>query len=277
MIPLLDEAFPSNIAKTTVVRIIVGISTSEETQDKDSLQGNIPGIQLFDVAGRLISDMEGSSKNKIADGSQEDIKLPASDDLGGRQAQYISAISGGNDGICISYITVTWPDGLKESWMGDWGYLCSGPWYPAHTISNVQDDYTPKCTWIDSDSSNGIGIKGLGTHITDFTPTKARLDAYQNNTSSFVIANSTFRCTVISIWIHFYHASNLLSNSDKSLSLTLIGHWSQVLTVANQIATPHPQFLLQYWGNEESKTVPVHHGYPIVCHIVRDELQLVQR
>ncbi|KAK8904838.1 hypothetical protein QC760_007175 [Botrytis cinerea] len=95
MIPLLDEAFPNNIAKTTV--------------------GNIPGIRLFNVAGRLISDMEGSSKNNIADDSWEDIKLPASDDLGGRQAQYISAVSGGNDAICISYITVTWPDGLKES------------------------------------------------------------------------------------------------------------------------------------------------------------------
>ncbi|KAM0148799.1 hypothetical protein ACHAPC_006340 [Botrytis cinerea] len=130
MIPLLDEAFPNKIAKTTVVRI----------------SGNIPGIQLFDVAGRLVSDMEGSSKNNIADGSWEDIKLPASDDLGGRQAQYISAVSGGNDAICISYITVTWPDSLKESWMGDWGYLCGGPWYPAHTISNVQGDYKPEFT-----------------------------------------------------------------------------------------------------------------------------------
>lgn len=145
MIPLLDEAFPNKIAKTTVVRISVETSTSEETQD-DSLQGNIPGIQLFDVAGRLVSDMEGSSKNNIADGSWEDIKLPASDDLGGRQAQYISAVSGGNDAICISYITVTWPDSLKESWMGDWGYLCGGPWYPAHTISNVQSDYKPEFT-----------------------------------------------------------------------------------------------------------------------------------
>lgn len=126
--------------------------------------------------------MEGSSKNKIADGSWEDIKTPASDDLGVRQAQYISVISGGNDAICISYITVTWLDSLKEFWMGDCGYSCGGPWYPAHTISNVQDDYTPKRTWIDSDGSNGIGIKGLGIHITDFTPTKARLDAYQNDT-----------------------------------------------------------------------------------------------
>ena len=34
MIPLLDEAFPNKIAKTTVVRISVETSTSEETQDK---------------------------------------------------------------------------------------------------------------------------------------------------------------------------------------------------------------------------------------------------
>ncbi|TGO11277.1 hypothetical protein BTUL_0113g00070 [Botrytis tulipae] len=188
MLPLLDEAFPNRIAKTTVVRIGVGTSTSEKTQDKDSLSGNIPGIRLFDVAGRLISDLEGSSKNKIADGSWEDIKLPASDDLGGRQAQYISVISGGTDAICISYTTVTWPDGLKESWMGDWGYFCGGPWYPAQTISNVQDDYTPKCTWIDSDGSNGIGVKGLGIHITDFTPTTQRLSAYQNDT--FLVCGS---------------------------------------------------------------------------------------
>ncbi|THV53290.1 hypothetical protein BGAL_0054g00010 [Botrytis galanthina] len=188
MLPLLDEAFPNRIAKTTVVRIGVGTSTSEKTQDKDSLSGNIPGIRLFDVAGRLISDIEGSSKNKIADGSWEDIKLPASDDLGGRQAQYISVISGGTDAICVSYITVTWPDGLKESWMGNWGYFCGGSWYPAQTISNVQDDYTPKYTWIDSDGTNGIGVKGLGIHITDFTPTAQRLAAYQNDT--FLVCDS---------------------------------------------------------------------------------------
>ncbi|KAF7948942.1 hypothetical protein EAE96_008121 [Botrytis aclada] len=146
MLPLLDEAFPNTIAKTTVVRIGVGTSTSEKTQDKDSLSGNIPGIRLFDIVGRLISDIKGSSKSKIADGSWKDIKLPASDDLGGRQAPYISVISGGADAICISYITVTWPDGLKESWMGDWGYFCGGPWYPAQTISNAnQPSYLLLC------------------------------------------------------------------------------------------------------------------------------------
>ncbi|TEY54808.1 hypothetical protein BOTCAL_0237g00100 [Botryotinia calthae] len=51
MIPLLDEASPDKIAKSTEVRIGVETSTSEETQDKDKLSGNIPGIRLFDVAG----------------------------------------------------------------------------------------------------------------------------------------------------------------------------------------------------------------------------------
>ncbi|KAF7901934.1 uncharacterized protein EAF01_007232 [Botrytis porri] len=122
--------------------------------------------------------MEGSSKNKIAE--------TAVGKISSFQPVTIWEVDKprGTGAIFISYITVAWPDGLKGSWMGDWGYFCGGPWYPAQTISNIQDNYTLKCTWIDSDGSNGIGIKRLGIHITDFTPTIERLAVYQMTLSS---------------------------------------------------------------------------------------------
>ncbi|TGO89842.1 hypothetical protein BPOR_0091g00080 [Botrytis porri] len=125
--------------------------------------------------------MEGSSKNKIAE--------TAVGKISSFQPVTIWEVDKprGTGAIFISYITVAWPDGLKGSWMGDWGYFCGGPWYPAQTISNIQDNYTLKCTWIDSDGSNGIGIKRLGIHITDFTPTIERLAVYQMTLSSALV------------------------------------------------------------------------------------------
>lgn len=126
--------------------------------------------------GRDIGEARGS-KNTIADGGYKDIKVTASTDQQGRQAQYISVSKGGNDALCISYIAVTWPDGQQKGWYGDVGYQCGGSWYNSQTIIG-EDNYQPKCVWIDGDKSNGITTQGMGIHITDFTATEERAKAY---------------------------------------------------------------------------------------------------
>jgi hypothetical protein len=138
--------------------------------------GDTPGIRIFDVMGRDIGEARGSKSN-IADGGYKDIKISASQDQQGRQAQYISVSKGGNDALCISYIAVTWPDGQQKAWYGDVGYQCGGFWYNSQTIIG-EDNYQPKCIWIDGDSSNGITTQGMGIHITDFVATQQRAEAY---------------------------------------------------------------------------------------------------
>jgi len=172
MIPFLESLMPDQADQTTTVRIGVGLSTNNDANTK----GNTPGIALFDVVGRSVGTQSGSS-DTIADGGFSDIKVIAPDDAAGRQAEYISVSKGGNDALCIAYISMAWPDGGKRAWYGDVGMQCGGFWYHSETIAG-DDDYRPACVWIDGDASNGIVTQGMGIHITDFTATAERADAY---------------------------------------------------------------------------------------------------
>ncbi|KAL9112237.1 MAG: hypothetical protein Q9227_003355 [Pyrenula ochraceoflavens] len=177
MVPLMKSFAPDKTDQTTTVRIGVGTSTDSSA----TTQGNVPGIALFDVVGRPIGESRGSH-DTIGDGSFQDIKVEAPDDIGGRQAEYISISKGGNDALCIAYITVTWPDNSKYIFSGDVGYQCGAHWYPSQTtFGESNPGYKPRCFWIDGDSSNGITTQGIGLHITDFEATKERSTAFNKD------------------------------------------------------------------------------------------------
>ncbi|KAF2834766.1 hypothetical protein M501DRAFT_963863 [Patellaria atrata CBS 101060] len=129
--------------------------------------------------GRHIGSHRGSKSN-IQDGSFLDVEVSHDTEGDTRQAEYLSVSKGGDDALCIAYITVTWPDGGQRSWMGDVGKKCGSHWYPSHTIVDGYDS-KPACMWIDGDQSYGILTEGFGVHITDFTPTQERVDAYNEN------------------------------------------------------------------------------------------------
>ncbi|KAL1626478.1 hypothetical protein SLS56_006789 [Neofusicoccum ribis] len=175
MAPMLESMLPDRSDRETTIRIGVGLTTNSD----GNTAGDTPGIRIFDVMGRDIGEARGS-KNNIADGGFKDITVTASKEQQGRQAQYISVSKGGNDALCISYISVTWPDGQQKAWYGDVGYQCGGFWYNSQTIVG-DDNYQPKCIWIDGDSSNGITTQGMGIHITDFTATQERAQAYADD------------------------------------------------------------------------------------------------
>ncbi|KAK8006659.1 hypothetical protein PG991_012956 [Apiospora marii] len=175
MAPMLNSMLPDKSDRETTIRIGVGTSI----KGSDTTGGNTPGIRIFDVMGRDLGEARGSKK-VIADGGFKDIVVTASSDKQGRQAQYLSVSKGGNDALCISYISMTWPDGQKKAWYGDVGYQCGGHWYNSQTLIG-DDNYQPKCTWIDGDKSNGITTQGFGMHITDFTATKERAAAYADD------------------------------------------------------------------------------------------------
>ncbi|KAL9108924.1 MAG: hypothetical protein Q9227_006320 [Pyrenula ochraceoflavens] len=200
MVPLSKSFAPDKSDQTTTVRIAVGTSLD----DSANTHGNTPGIALFDVVGRKIGSVGGSS-SVIADGSFSDIKVVAGDDMGGRQAEYVSISNGGNDALCIAYISMTWPDGSQYIWSGDVGYSCGGHWYPSQTtFGQAGKDYKPRCLWIDGDDSNGITTQGLGMHITDFESTNERAAAYNKN-------NRLMCGSMPRFWLY-----NTI-NSDKSL------------------------------------------------------------
>ena len=189
MVPLGKSFAPDKTDETTTVRIGVGTSLKDEA----TTGGDTPGIAIFDVVGRKIGDARGSDSN-IDDGSFKDIKVISYDGMGGRQAEYLSISKGGNDALCIAYITVTWPDNSKYVWSGDVGYSCGAHWYPSQTtFGEANPGYKPKCMWIDGDDSNGISTQGLGMHITDFQSTKERAAAFNKDTDLMCKSTPRFK------------------------------------------------------------------------------------
>ncbi|KAF1949403.1 hypothetical protein CC80DRAFT_581401 [Byssothecium circinans] len=186
--PMFGSMIPPKSGSETTVRIGVGTSINKQ----DSTGGDTPGIRLFDVMGRDIGQASGSSKAKILDGGYKDITVKAAKGMEGRQAQYISVSQGGNDALCISYISMTWSDGQNKAWYGDVGKECGGVWYNSQTLMG-DGDYRPRCVWIDGDGTNGIKTKGMGIHITDFTATEKRAQAYVKDPDTMCKSKPRFR------------------------------------------------------------------------------------
>jgi len=167
--------FPDQDDHQTVVRIAAGLSTNEA----DSTSGNMPGIGLYDVMGRKIGSTHGSGW-KIKDGDFIDISVPFDDGVGKKPTEYISIANGGNDALCIAYLSLTQPDGTKKAWYGDVAKSCEADWY--HSQLKIGDDnHQPACTWIDRNRSNGLRYQGFGLHIDDFGGTWERAKEYNDH------------------------------------------------------------------------------------------------
>lgn len=100
---------------TTNVRITVGMDTTGVKDDHD-LKGNTPGLRLADLAGNIISRAEGSGERF---GGYKDIALVANDEVCGAQGEYLSISTGGNNALCIAFISMIWPDATRHVWTGD--------------------------------------------------------------------------------------------------------------------------------------------------------------
>lgn len=183
LIPLAEQMIPDTSYLDTVVTIGVGGG-----DDKADTKGDRPGIRLFDEYGRDIGERRGNNYKTLKDGTTSDpnrnvIKIKASEKIGSKQATYISVSKGGDDALCISYISVKWPDKGTQMWTGDIGYQCGGHWYPSNTIVAGTNSYKSKCTWIDGNASNGITTQGMGIHLIDFVANKFTAEAFAQNQS----------------------------------------------------------------------------------------------
>ena len=112
LIPDKDEHNP-------IVRIAAGLSTNRS----DDTAGNMPGVALYNIMGRKVGSVKGK-KDKIKDGAFIDIKVPFEKGIGAQPSEYIAVNDGGDDALCIAYIALTNPDGIKKAWYGDVGKSC---------------------------------------------------------------------------------------------------------------------------------------------------------
>jgi len=127
----------------SVVRVTVGLDYDGGLSNSG---GDLPDVRLFNEAGDFIGMKV--DPGKVQSGSFGEIKVDHDGD-NGQQATY-TLLSANNDAICIAHVTITWPDGDKYAWVGDWGDRCGATWY----YSNVYvggTSHKPRCMWIDLD------------------------------------------------------------------------------------------------------------------------------
>ena len=162
-------------------QVQISIGSTGVHGNSDLMGGNIPNIQLWTESGDLIGSAPGDSKKVSGPGSTIPISVNPNKGMENEKASYIAVSAGGNDGICISAISVAYPDGSAPLvWTGDLASNCTADWSP-QIIDTGTGHQKSNCVWIDGDYSNGLKYQGLGLHITDFIPKAAIVDQFNKN------------------------------------------------------------------------------------------------
>lgn len=149
---------PIQTTANTVVRVAVGLNhdpakntvipgKNPEPWDSYTLEranGDPPLLVAFDENGEYVGHSHRHKGHKINDGGHHDMEIHHESIRDSVQSTWLQVISQ-NDGICIAYITETWADDTKRSWLGDMGMWCNYDW----SFSNIivgEDDHKPcKC------------------------------------------------------------------------------------------------------------------------------------
>ncbi|KAL1878532.1 hypothetical protein VTK73DRAFT_7873 [Phialemonium thermophilum] len=164
-----DSLFGNSSPAYTTVRVAAALNGN----GLSGADGTVSSIRTYNENQGLIGN---SGSLYVANGGFTDFQIDQAND---QQATYIQVYAS-DDAICIPYISVTWVDGGKYGWVGDWGQECGLEWY----YGNVYVDNSgnaPDCTWIDSDHTNGIQATELMIHLPSF----ASQDPHSSDPSSF--------------------------------------------------------------------------------------------
>ncbi|KAL2257699.1 hypothetical protein VTK26DRAFT_9301 [Humicola hyalothermophila] len=153
---LLDDRPP---APFSVLRFTVGLDVEGGLRNAG---GDLPDVRLFNEAGEFLGI--SADPGEIGDGSTAEIRVKH-DKNNGQQAAY-ALFSANDNAICITSLSITWPNGDQYGWVGNWGRACGAPWY----FSNVflqGSDFKPDCMWIDGNGDQPT--TGFQVHWPEFT------------------------------------------------------------------------------------------------------------
>lgn len=162
---------------STNVRIGIGKTNSDV-----NMGGSVPHVALWDDNGHRIGQYKGDRNGHLDIGSETNFPIEHSQtepSFTNAQATYLTLSMMEKDAICVSYISLTWPNGVNYMFFGDVGYQCGVDWYYSDLIVDA-GGYQPRCIWLDKDKSNGLHFQGMGLHITDFFATSERAKEYQD-------------------------------------------------------------------------------------------------
>ena len=158
-------------AGSNKVRIWAGLSRDNDQQR--STGGDAPDIVLWDSNGTFINyDLAktwAGYRAHIGNGKFRDYSVPNENGRKAGSAEYISVIAGGDDGLCLTAVTVRTSEADGLTWTGDIGYACGLPWY-AQEATISKSNHRPKCVWLDDNHTPGSHKwKGMSVHLPSFT------------------------------------------------------------------------------------------------------------
>jgi hypothetical protein len=176
----------------TRVRVYLGYGPRSDGRDTG---GDIPEVCVYDRLGVRIGCAK--HKGKLKPGTFVDINCDNDKKVGNRRAAYIKIFASGNDGVCISGITVSSMDGYKSNWLGDMAAVCENQGV-LHYLSRQpigDSQHEPYCVWLDRDHSpvwtnstgkddrfvSKIPHKGFTIHLEDVVGSKDRADYFNGN------------------------------------------------------------------------------------------------
>lgn len=94
--------------------------------------GNMPDIRAFNELGDLLGTRI-NDKTYCASGRTDcDSEVPWVHE----QPTY-TLFTANNDAICLAYATVTFPEGARYAWTGNWAKHCGAPWYDSLSIATL--------------------------------------------------------------------------------------------------------------------------------------------
>jgi hypothetical protein len=145
--------------------------------DAPNSGGSIPHIAAWDANGVRIGQFKGDANGHMDDSTQESFVFDNKEN-GEQPAQpeYVSVVMQEGDALCISMITAI-GDGSTWTWTGDMAYSCQAQWYYS-SRSYGNSDQPIKCTYIDSDHTNGIIAKAISLHMPDFSGDTGLISQY---------------------------------------------------------------------------------------------------
>ncbi|KAI5864852.1 hypothetical protein GGS23DRAFT_466452 [Durotheca rogersii] len=149
-------ADPKTVGST--IRITVGLDTKGGLNNAG---GDLPDVRLWNEAGDFLGIK--ADPGKVEHGGFKDITINHKRDS--TQQPTYTLFSANNDAICIAAASITWPNGDKYSWVGDWGRQCGASWYFSNVFisgTNVK----PDCMWIDG--NNDQPQTGFQIHWPEF-------------------------------------------------------------------------------------------------------------
>jgi len=174
------ESFAKPSPKGTTVTIAAALDMPGGISNAG---GDFPAVRLYNEAHAEI----GSKTKKLGGVGNGATDSNFIEHKNGQQASY-ALFTAGNDAICIAYVTITWANGDKYAWTGDWAGPdgCKNDWYYSNVFiegggKEKKDKST--CLWIDRNGDREL--TGFHVHFPAFVAPDGGTDLKDKKVSDF--------------------------------------------------------------------------------------------